>query len=90
MKLHDDGFPEPELQVDIGGYRVDMLFRRQRLILEIDGLAKYTDAESRREKRRERRLRARGYRVERLTWDDIVHRWAETRLWLRAAVGLPT
>jgi very-short-patch-repair endonuclease len=81
--LHADGFPVPELQVQIGEYRVDMLLREQRLILEIDGLGKYTIAELRREKRRELRLRALGYRVERLGWDEIMRNWPQTSAWLR-------
>jgi very-short-patch-repair endonuclease len=90
LMLLDDGFPVPELQVQIGGYRVDMLFREQRLILEVDGLGKYSPAELRREKRREHALRALGYRVERVGWDDIVVRWAVTREWLRAALRRST
>jgi very-short-patch-repair endonuclease len=90
LALHDDGFPTPELQVWIGGYRVDTLFRDQRLILEVDGLEKYTDEEWRREKRRALRLRALDYRVERVGWDDIVLRWPQTRVWLRAALHPPT
>jgi hypothetical protein len=89
LVMHDDGLPPPDLQVKIGGHRVDMLFRAQRLIVEIDGLGKYTGTEGRREKRRERQLRRLGFRVERLTWDDIVLHWPATRVWLRAALGLP-
>lgn len=91
LALHDDGFPAPEPQAAIPGtpFRVDLLWRAIRLILEVDGLAKYTDAELRYEKRRELRLRALGYRVERVGWDDVVLRWPQTRRWLRAAVRLP-
>jgi very-short-patch-repair endonuclease len=89
LVLHEDGFPPPELQQYIGDYRVDMLFRAQRLVLEIDGLEKYSEDEPRREKRRERRLRALDHRVERVTWDDVVVNWPETRRWLRAALSLP-
>jgi very-short-patch-repair endonuclease len=63
-----------------------MLWPEARLILEADGLGKYTAAELRREKRRELRLRALGYRVERVGWDDIVLHWPQTRIWLRAAL----
>jgi very-short-patch-repair endonuclease len=91
LMLYDDGIPLPTLQARIPGsaYRVDMLWREQRLILEVDGLRKYTGEELRREKRRERRLRRLGYRVERVTWDDIIRFWPATRQWLRAALGLP-
>lgn len=91
LALHDDGFPLPELQVWIPGtsYRVDLFWRAHRLILEADGLAKYTGTELRREKRRELQLRALGYRVERVGWSDVVHEWPRTRSWLRAALQLP-
>jgi very-short-patch-repair endonuclease len=89
LRLHDDGFPIPDLQVWIGKDRVDMLFPEQRLILEIDGLAKYAGDALRREKLRETRLRRLGYRVERVTWDDIVNRWPATAAWLRQLLRLP-
>ena len=91
LAMHDDGFPQPELQVVIethaGSYRVDMLFRESRLIVEIDGLGKYTDTEFRREKVRESRLRAAGYRVERVIWEDVLRYWPRTRLRLWAALA---
>ena len=99
LAMRDSGFPTPELQVVINDpargrhYRVDMLFREARLIVEIDGLEKYDRAEVRREKLRETRLRALGYRVERVLWDDVVRHWPETaaRLWaaMHGAEHLP-
>lgn len=96
LALHDDGLPEPELQAVIADpgsgrtYRVDMLLRRQRLILELDGLDKYDQAELRREKVRERRLQALGYTVERLLWEDVVQHWPQTRARLQALVNAPS
>jgi very-short-patch-repair endonuclease len=91
LALHDDGFPTPELQVWIqtrgANYRVDMLLRAHRLIIEIDGLGKYTPEELRREKLREARLRALGYRVERVSWEDVVRYWPQTRTRLWAAMA---
>lgn len=89
LRLHDDGFPIPDLQVWIGKDRVDMLFKEQRLVLEIDGLEKYVGDALRREKMRENRLRRLGYRVERVTWHDIVNRWPATSAWLRQLLRLP-
>jgi very-short-patch-repair endonuclease len=89
LRLTEDGFPMPDLQVWIGQDRVDMLFAEQRLILEIDGLQKYTGNALRREKLRETRLRRRGYRVERVTWDDVVNNWPATAAWLRRILHLP-
>ncbi|HUR73480.1 MAG TPA: hypothetical protein VMZ00_04345 [Sporichthya sp.] len=76
--------PAPELQVDlydVFGWiaRVDMLFRRFRVVLEVDGLVKYTDpwcgdAEEalRRQHAREARLRTAGWTVVRTTWEELV------------------
>jgi very-short-patch-repair endonuclease len=83
LALHDDRFPPPQLQVEIGGYRVDFCWRDRRLILEADGREKYTDDELWREKRRETRLRALGYRVERVLWSDVTRDWPETSRRLR-------
>lgn len=90
LRLHDDGFPMPDLQVWFGGDRVDMVFEEQRLILEIDGLKKYDDRDARRsEKLRETRLRRYRYRVERVTWNDVVTNWPATAAWLRGLLRLP-
>lgn len=84
------GLDEPELQVPMRGasgkeYRVDLLWRAERLIVEPDGLGKYgeTVGERReafaREKDREDDLRAMDYTVMRVTWstlDDVVARIA--------------
>jgi very-short-patch-repair endonuclease len=86
LALIEDGFPRPRLQVPIGAYRVDLLFDEARLVLESDGLGKYTDAEWRREKRREAALRRMGFRVERVTWEDVLHHWPATRARLLEAL----
>ncbi|MGZ4600890.1 MAG: type IV toxin-antitoxin system AbiEi family antitoxin domain-containing protein [Oryzihumus sp.] len=75
------GLPSPELQAPIAdedGWvfaEVDFLFRRQRTIVEFDGLLKYAGADGRRalvkEKQREDRLRSLGFAVVRLTWRDL-------------------
>jgi very-short-patch-repair endonuclease len=89
LKLHDDGFPAPEVQVEIDGYRVDLLFRAQRVIVEADGRLKYTDAQLWREKRRELRLRRLGFVVVRVTWADVLHNWPEVRAHLAAELCFP-
>lgn len=90
LAMHDDGFPEPELQYPIGGYRVDLALPGHRLIIEADGKDKYTGDELWREKRREHHLRALGWWVERVLWVDVLHNWPSTsaRLW-RALQRLP-
>ena len=87
LALHDDGFPAPELQVEIGGYRVDFCWPAQRLIVEADGRGKYTGDELWAEKVRETRLRALGFRVERVIWADVTRLWPQTSARLRAALA---
>jgi predicted transcriptional regulator of viral defense system len=76
------GLPAPELQVQFGSgandviARVDFLFRQQGVIVEFDGLVKYRDQAVDvvlREKHREDQLRAAGYLVVRVDWDDLDH-----------------
>ncbi len=77
------GLPSPTPQawiLDPSGAavaRVDFLFEEFRTIIEFDGAVKYDGADSKqalfREKKREDRLRALGYQVVRLTWDDLRH-----------------
>ena len=77
--------PEPEVQVDLYdafGHiaRVDLLFRRFRVVLEVDGLIKVTDPwcgdpeeAIRRQIARENRLRRAGWTVIRTTWEELVN-----------------
>lgn len=84
--LADLGAPPPELQVDIVDEglwlaRVDFCWPSRRLVLEFDGEKKYRAAmrpEGRsaedvviEEKKREDRLRAAGWTVLRIVWDDL-------------------
>lgn len=94
LALHDSGFPRPELQVRVYDprrdvtYRVDLLLREKRLIIEADGRSKYSDDELWRERRRQGRLRAlTGCSVERVLWADVLHHWPDTeeRLWFACA-----
>jgi very-short-patch-repair endonuclease len=83
LALHDDGFPPPKLQFRIGDHRVDFCWPEYRLVLEADGRGKYTDQQLWREKLREARLRALGYRIERVLWSDVIDGWPaiSRRLW---------
>lgn len=52
--------------------RVDFLFKEQRTIVEFDGRVKYTEPQVLfQEKQREDALRALGYTVVRIVWDDL-------------------
>lgn len=89
---HEGGLPAPEIQATIraGGRfvaRVDFLWRAARLVVEVDGMAKYAEpGELAREKQRQNALVRAGYTVLRFTWADVVHRPAETAAMVRAAL----
>jgi len=69
--------PQAEIRNPAGRLvgRVDFLMKRERVIIEFDGLMKYADADGRQalasEKSREDRLQALGYEFVRLTWADL-------------------
>jgi hypothetical protein len=83
LALDEDGFPPPQLQFPIGGFRVDFCWPQRRLILEADGRVKYSDDALWLEKRRESQLRALGYWVERVLWSDLFAGWPATSRRLR-------
>lgn len=68
-----NGLPAPETNVIVEGFEVDFLWRRQRLIAEIDG-RKYHDGDYAFERDRDRdsALMAAGFRTMRVTWKQIV------------------
>lgn len=69
--------------------RVDFLWKLARLVVEVDGLAKYSEAgELQREKARHNALVALGYTVLRFTWADITHRPEAVLRQVRAALRL--
>lgn len=85
LLLHHLGY-DVELQVEIVARdlrfvaRVDFRLRGEMVLIEFDGLIKYGRPGERgdraalvAEKQREDRLRALGYEVVRLTWDDLAH-----------------
>jgi very-short-patch-repair endonuclease len=66
--------PAPMTNVRVHGLEVDLLWPKERLIVEVDGFAFHsTRAAFERDRRRDARLQARGYRVLRITWRQIVH-----------------
>lgn len=95
LLLNAIGFqPTPQVEIrDPQGRlvgRVDFLLKRERIIVEFDGLMKYADANGREalaaEKSREDRLRALGYEFVRLTWADLSRPATVERL-MRLAVA---
>ena len=66
--------PTPEVNVRIGGYEVDFLWRAQRLVVEVDGFAYHsTRAAFERDRRKDADLQARGLRTTRLTYSNIAN-----------------
>lgn len=70
--VRENGLPAPETNVIVEGFEVDFLWRRQRLIVEIDG-RKYHDSDPAFERDRDRDtlLMAAGFRTMRVTWKKI-------------------
>jgi very-short-patch-repair endonuclease len=63
----------PERNVRIAGHEVDLLWRRERLVVEVDGFAHHSDRKAfERDRRRDADLIAAGYRVIRITWRQLV------------------
>lgn len=70
--------PLPEANVRLLGYEVDLLWRETRLVVELDGRAWHDTAEAfERDRRRDATLTARGWRVLRFSWRQVVNepRW---------------
>jgi hypothetical protein len=73
----DAGLPPPELQAPIYDgdrfiARVDFLWRKHKLIVEVDGAVKYTDPQrARTQLWRDKALRAAGYEVIHVSWSEI-------------------
>ena len=64
--------PVPELNARLVRYEVDFLWRGQRLIAEVNGMAYHGSARAFVEdRRRDAELMAAGYRVLRVTWPDL-------------------
>jgi very-short-patch-repair endonuclease len=72
--LRDADLPLPETNVDVLGHQVDMVWREQRVVVEIDGFQFHNHrAAFERDRRRDRELVAAGWRVIRITWRQLLH-----------------
>ena len=68
------GFPPPEMNARINGYEVDLLWRPQRLVVEIDGYTYHsTRSAFERDRAKDATLAAAGYLVIRITWLQMEH-----------------
>jgi very-short-patch-repair endonuclease len=69
------GLPAPEVNQRVEGHEVDLLWRAQRLVVEIDGYAFHSTRRSfERDRRRDQALVAAGWRVMRITWRQLTER----------------
>jgi very-short-patch-repair endonuclease/predicted transcriptional regulator of viral defense system len=67
------GLPPSDVNARVCGHEVDMLWRGERLIVEIDGFEYHRTREAfERDRMRDARLQAAGYRVMRVTWRQIL------------------
>lgn len=82
LALHENGVPAPEPQVEVdtrrGRFRLDLGWRARRVSVEFDGFVKYSGelgstaaAAVFAEKMRQDALEDAGWRVLRVTWDDL-------------------
>ena len=72
--IQSRGLPIPEVQARIGPFRVDALWRSERVVVELDGHRSHARAaRAEADRRRDLELRARGYVVLRYTWQQITH-----------------
>jgi very-short-patch-repair endonuclease len=73
--VRDGGLPEPQANAGVGGYKVDLLWREARLIVELDGYEFHSDrAAFETDRLRDAELGDLGYRVIRVTWRQLVGR----------------
>jgi very-short-patch-repair endonuclease len=82
------GLPPPRVNQTVAGHEVDMLWRQQRLIVELDGLAYHAGDEAFEvDRERDATLVAAGYSVLRLTWRRLTHHPAREAARLRSLLG---
>ena len=71
--LRAQRLPSPDPNQRIAEFEVDLLWREQRLVVEFDGFAFHGDRSAfERDRQRDAELQARGYRVMRVTWRQLV------------------
>ena len=77
------------MNVFVGGFEVDFLWRAGRVIVETDGYRSHAGRQAfEDDRRRDGELLARGYRVLRFTYSRVVNEPAEVIATVRAALGL--
>ncbi|MCV7134872.1 DUF559 domain-containing protein [Mycobacterium hodleri] len=71
--LRTSGITGWRVNRQVAGYEVDVLFRDARVVIEIDGFAFHSDAETfQRDRSRQNAIALAGYQILRFTWLDLV------------------
>jgi very-short-patch-repair endonuclease/predicted transcriptional regulator of viral defense system len=84
------GLPLPRTNVFIGGYEIDCAWPERRLIVELDGHATHAPSHAfERDRARDRRLGAAGWRVIRITWRQLLEEPHLVDVDLRRLLGQP-
>lgn len=79
--------PTPQVNVEVCGFKVDMLWRTEHLIVELDGVAGHdTDAQRTRDRHRDLTLRRAGHSVLRYSWHQVALQAAEVAADVRRAL----
>jgi very-short-patch-repair endonuclease len=87
----DHLIPLPEVNTTVAGLMVDCLWRRQRLVVELDGAhAHATPAAMQRDRDRDLALRSAGHEVRRYTWQQVTERPDAVAADLRRALDAAT
>jgi very-short-patch-repair endonuclease len=74
----DHSLPQPQFNVQLHGYEVDVYWPHAALVVEVDGAATHhTTAAFHNDRRRDRALAAHGIQVLRVTWPDLHHELAD-------------
>ncbi|MDQ3730220.1 MAG: DUF559 domain-containing protein [Actinomycetota bacterium] len=82
------GLPLPEPNVWVEGFLVDCLWRKERVVVEVDGRAAHSSrSQRRRDRERDEKLRAAGYTVLRYTWTQVTHEPSRVTAEIRAALA---
>lgn len=82
--------PHPAVNVRIGQFKVDFLWREQRLIVEVDGFAFHSGHTAfQRDRRRGAELTAMGFSVMLVTWRQLVDEPDDVVRRIRAALDTP-
>ena len=87
--MDEAGLPLPEVNAKVDGMTVDCLWRREGLVVELDGHASHSSpAAIETDRGREMRLRRAGFRVIRYTWHQVTETPELIAAELRRELGL--